>query len=79
VVATENPNAGILGAAILAAVGAGLYKTCEEAANVMVRRGEEFHPSDVRRAMYSEMYSVYSKLYPALKNSFERLHSIRRG
>ena len=79
VAATENPHAGILGASILAAVGAGLYKNCEEAARAMVRRGDEFQPCADRSSRYAELYAVYGQLYPALKNSFAQLHATRRG
>jgi xylulokinase len=79
VAATENPHAGILGASILAAVGAGLYKNCEEAARAMVRRAEEFRPCANYASSYARLFAVYSQLYPALKGSFAQLHSIRRG
>ena len=79
VAVTENPHAGILGAAILAAVGVGLYKSCEEAARAMVRRGEEFRPLADRASRYADLYAVYHQLYPALKSCFAQLHSIRRG
>ena len=79
VVATENPHAGILGAAILASVGVGLFKSCEEAARAMVRRGRVLAPVPENASRYEELSRIYDQLYPALKDSFAQLHSIRWG
>jgi xylulokinase len=79
VATTANPQAGILGAAILAAVGAGAYRDCEEAAGTMVQGGDVFHPHTEHAALYDALFGAYGRLYPALKDSFAALHSIRRG
>ena len=65
---TEVPDAPALGCAILAAHGAGKFKTIEEAAHAMVRRKSVIEP-DLKLTGYyeSEMLPRYARLYGALK------------
>lgn len=77
VIALENPQSGMLGAAMLAAVGTGYYKSCEEAAQGMVRRGETLAPNPDNAALYSELYGIYCQLYPALREPFADIHAQR--
>lgn len=72
-----NPHAGVLGAAMLAAVAAGCFGTCEEAARAMVRREEHFTPSPPAVARYESLLKIYANLYPALQSAFARLHEDR--
>jgi xylulokinase len=66
-----SAQAGVLGAAMLAAVGAGMYATAEEAARGMATLAEEFAPEAARGAMYGERFARYTKLYPALRECLE--------
>ena len=66
-----SAHAGVLGAAMLAAVGAGMYATAEEAARGMATLAERFAPEAAQRAMYGEMFARYTKLYPALRECLE--------
>ena len=72
-----NPEAGVLGAAMLAAVAAGCYKTCEDAAGVMARLDHEVAPSPDASARYEPLYQAYLALYPALRDVFQRLYDDR--
>ena len=58
------------GAAILAAVGCGVYASVEEAAEKLVKvvRTEEPDPELVQK--YEEKYQKFRKFYPALKDLF---------
>lgn len=76
-VATENPDAGMLGAAMLAAVAANHYENCEAAAHGMARLGERFLPEPGRTAKYRELYAIYCELYPALRGCFQKIHAQR--
>ena len=61
------------GAAMLAAVGAGLNKNVATAASAFVAyRPEEHRPDPKRREIYDEAYSRYRDVYFALKPVFER-------
>jgi sugar (pentulose or hexulose) kinase len=72
-----SPDAGVLGAAMLAAVATGHYESCEAAAREMTRIEERFCSAPDRAAQYRELYSLYSQLYPALRNWFEQIHQQR--
>ncbi len=71
---SASPEATCLGAAILAAVSAGLYGSVREAAAGMVRLGESYHPDPARRAFYDRLYNeVYRHLFPMLRPLIDRL------
>ncbi len=60
------------GAAILAAVGAGLHPTVASAVGAFVRyKPEEHVPDDERHAAYDRLYARYRDVYFALKPVFE--------
>jgi xylulokinase len=58
------------GAALLAAVGAGVFSTVEEASEVTVQIGDTTVPDPDNRQRYDDIYGVYRQLYPALRDSF---------
>ena len=60
---TGESEAGSLGAAALAACGAGLYSGPEEAVPAMVRRGKLFEPA-VGPDFYLENYQRYCRIFP---------------
>ena len=68
--AEEGPG---MGAAMLAAVGAGRYNTVEEAAEAIVEVVDVIHPDPTVAARYEARYQVFKALYPALKNSFSAM------
>ena len=59
-----------LGAALLAAVGAGRYKTVADACHAAIRVTERVVPIRENTAVYDRLYPIYRSLYPALKNQF---------
>ena len=63
-----SDTATSLGAAMLAGVGAGIYRDCEDAAarTVQIRRVHE--PDPARREAYEAGYRTYRRLYENLKN-----------
>ncbi len=62
-----------LGAAVLAAVGAGLYRTVPEACASMVSEDRAHTPDMGKNAEYERYYRLYTRLYPALKQSYREL------
>ena len=58
------------GAAILAAVGCGVYASVEEAAAKLVKVTGTEEPDPELTAKYEERYQKFRKLYPALKDLF---------
>ena len=66
---TQVADAPALGCAILAAHGAGRYRSIEEGASAMVRSKTVIEPNAANTRFYeSEMLPRYAKLYGALKS-----------
>lgn len=76
-VATVSSKEGAaLGAGILAAVGAGLYPSVEEACDVIVEKEPALIPNKTHSEQYRKAYGIYRALYPALKDHFIGLQVI---
>ena len=61
------------GAAILAAVGCGVFSSVEEAAGKLVKIVATEEPDAELTAKYEERYQKFRKLYPALKEVYKEL------
>jgi xylulokinase len=62
----EINEAGVLGAAILAGVGCGVFPSLEAGAEIMVRPGRTFEPDPHKQALYDERFSEYRRLWPLM-------------
>ena len=65
-----------LGAAILAAVGAGLYPDVVSACDAIIKKKLTQSPIPENAAKYAPYYELYTKLYQDLKDEFKVLASI---
>ena len=65
-----------LGVAILAAVGAGLYKTVQEACYAIIKTNTEQQPIKENTAEYKKYYPLFKKLYLSLKDDYKALANI---
>ena len=65
-----------LGAAILAAVGAGVYSSVEQACDAVVHSKDTTSPDAERAKIYEQYYQLYRSLYPALKESYQKLRTL---
>jgi len=65
------------GAAILAGVGAGVYSSCDAAAQALLGPGEVVRPVEENVKLYDRLYRIYRDLYGALKPSFDAVAKIR--
>ena len=74
----EVADAGLVGAAICAAVGIGTFKDAKEGAQAMVRIGERYEPIADNSAKYDEMFAIYQDSYNALVKAdvFERISAL---
>ncbi|MHB8620542.1 MAG: xylulokinase [Chloroflexota bacterium] len=70
-------DTGVLGAALMAGVGAGLFPSLPAAAAGMVHVERAFTPNPGHQPLYDDLYGLYRSLYPALKPAFSRLQSPR--
>jgi xylulokinase len=69
----QNTEGPALGAAILAAVGAKLYKTVPEACRAIIQIDREQEPVKENIGKYERAYAMYCKLYPAMKGLFAEI------
>lgn len=66
-----------LGVAVLAAVGAGLYPSVEEACEAMVSYNDGVSsPDNAKTAQYMKYHKIYKKLYSDLKDTYKALAEI---
>jgi len=73
-VVTINAEQGpAYGAALLAAVGAGEYKTIDEACQATIRVQNETKTNRAAKRYYDRAMPIYQDLYRALKNDFKRI------
>jgi xylulokinase len=69
---TEQPDAGALGAAIIAGIGAGVWDDVEQAVEATVRVARTYEPDPATAAVYAKRYSQYVGLYDDLVETFSR-------
>ncbi len=72
---TKVGDAAVLGSAILAAAGAGVFPSVEEAAAAMVHETETFQPDPQRTKTYKFYIDHYVDTWPALR---DLVHSVVR-
>ena len=74
----EETEGAPFGNAIVAGVGAGLFKSFEEAIERVVKiKRNAFVPDAKTHALYADFYQVYKGLYDSLKGAFARMQEIR--
>ncbi|MCH5375766.1 MAG: hypothetical protein JJ992_17480 [Planctomycetes bacterium] len=67
-------EAVVLGAAVLAGIGIGIYEDEADAYAQVYRPGEIYEPDPARHAQYLERFAIFSRLYSALKEVHHELH-----
>ncbi len=72
----QSKEGPALGAAILAAVGGGLYPSVQEACQGLIKVNEPQNPVPENAREYEKYYQVYRSLYPAMKESFRQLANV---
>ena len=76
-IATINPAGGAAyGAALLAAVGCGMFGSVDDAVQSCIASERTSEPNPKMSAMYDELYGAYRRLYPALKDEFAALSGL---
>ena len=72
----EIEEAVVLGAAILAGIGVGVYADEQEAYDRVHRTGHVYEPDRERYLQYREWFQTFDDLYPTLKDLNARLHAL---
>jgi len=76
-VTTINTQEGAAyGAALLAAVGTGVYASVPEACDACIRITDRREPTPALRKTYDAAYAQYRRLYPALREEFQSIASL---
>jgi xylulokinase len=77
---TERPlvrpqelETSVLGAAMLAGIGIGLYRGFIDASKRAVQYDREYTPDISKQDVYRSVFEVYKSLYPSLQTAFSRL------
>jgi xylulokinase len=72
-------DAALLGAAIFAGVGAGLFGDIREAVSKMVAVDKAYEPKRENASLYDELYGIYCGVYEGLEKNkvFERLAKVQ--
>ncbi len=65
----QESESTVLGAAILAGVGAGVFASAVEGVEAMVHPGELIEPDAGRHRLYTDLYGAYVKAYEGLSGS----------
>ncbi len=79
-ICTINSGEGpALGAAILAGVGAGVYKNVFEACDAIIQVETRQKPDPLATAKYDGYYRLYGRLYRSLKDDFKILTGLVQG
>jgi sugar (pentulose or hexulose) kinase len=76
---TEVSEGPVLGAAMQAAVGAGIYRDLRAAAEHMVRTKRVLEPDPARHEEYRFWLERYLELYPAIKDVQHRIARHQTG
>jgi xylulokinase len=66
----EAEEGAAYGAAILAGVGAGMWKSVDEACTAVVRVAKRVKPQPAAATVMNTSYAAYRRVYPAMKNIF---------
>ncbi len=69
-------DAAPFGAALLAGVGAGVYKSCADAVRRTVKESDHISPTPSNIELYERCYSIYRDLYPSNRKHFSDLSSL---
>ena len=76
-VKTTASNEGpAFGAAILAGVGVGLYKSVEDACAELIKTNAVYRPVPENTRRYEKIYAIYKALYGKLKEQYDQLNDI---
>jgi xylulokinase len=69
----ETQEGSAYGAALLALIGTGEYKSAVDLCRVAIREVDVKSPEPKAAAFYRERYAVFRSLYPALRNGFQAI------
>jgi len=69
----KTSEAGVLGAAILAGVGSGVFPSLEAGVSSMVELDKTFFPDEAAARRYDESFALYRRLWPLMQDYLRTL------
>ena len=66
-------EAGVLGAAIIAGTGSGVFPSLAVGVETMVKQEQTFYPDPRRQQRYDERFAKYRRLGPLLRDYLKEL------
>lgn len=69
-------EAACLGAALLAGMGTGIYRSPSEAVGATVRGLRTYDPDSREARTYNDYFELYKELYPTLRKTLHELHRL---
>jgi xylulokinase len=76
IVTLRESEGSALGAALLAGVGAGIFKSVREAADQALEVRSSTQPQDANVHFYSSQYEIYRQVYPAVRELSHQLANL---
>ncbi len=74
----DAPEATALGAAMIGAVGAGVFKDLREASDNMVHVKDRYEPDEASMKLYDEVYAMFRDCYEGLaKSGFDTIYDFQ--
>jgi xylulokinase len=74
----RDPDTSVIGAAVLASVGSGYFKTFSDACSSMVHTEREFNPRIELKDFYDKLFLVYVELYKRVKELYPKLPQLEK-
>jgi xylulokinase len=68
----KSPEAGCVGAAILAGLGTGIYSSADDACRSIIQINKTYRPNTKNHEVYQNIFETYRQLYSSLKPIFPR-------
>ncbi|MEI6101526.1 MAG: FGGY-family carbohydrate kinase [Eubacteriales bacterium] len=75
---SEANEMGVMGSAMCAGVGVGLFADMKDAVNAFVRISQVYQPKEERRNYYQKKYKAYKKFLEALDGVWKELADIKK-
>ncbi len=73
IVTLNNFEGGVIGAAMLAGLGAGLYGDVEEAAQRIINFDKRYIPEHGKMELYEKMYALYKEMHDGIQGYYHKL------
>jgi len=80
IINVSSKNASLIGAAICAGIGIGMFETDEDGVRAFTHIGEFYAPNLQDNSIYNEVFSIFVRTYEVLRNNriFENVYDLQK-